>query len=88
MKFTVIARAGLTQQEFGDMCNVSRVTVNMWNSGKMKPHRYIHRNVQYVVTTLEAALKAGTLPLAKGISKADRVRTYAQLATSAADAAS
>lgn len=65
--FSVIRQARLTQTEFGDLCKVSRVTVNLWVKGKMQPHRYNRELVAQYAETVAHALKSKKLPLAHGL---------------------
>lgn len=62
MDFNIIKRADLTQQQFADICGVSRVTVNLWVSGKMNPHRLIVDHVDHVLTTLHKLVESKELP--------------------------
>ena len=63
LNFSGIALSGLTQTEFGQLCGVSRVTVNSWVRGKMSPHRFIRTKVTTMIRALNLALDAGLLPL-------------------------
>lgn len=67
MNFEIINRAGLTQREFGQLCGVSRVTVNLWATGRFRPNRYIVASVREQVKALEDAVAAGRLPLADSV---------------------
>ena len=74
--FTVIARAGLTQDEFSQLVSVSRVTVNMWVRGKVQPHRYVRDKVKWFVGHLEDAISMGYMPIGRSptkITKAQRL---------------
>ncbi|HQT19125.1 MAG TPA: helix-turn-helix transcriptional regulator [Thiobacillus sp.] len=62
MDFTIIKAAGLTQQEFANLCEVSRTTVNLWTSGKMQPHRFICKNVERVLAVIAKAVEEQKLP--------------------------
>jgi transcriptional regulator with XRE-family HTH domain len=73
MDFTTISRAGLTQREFADLAGVSRVTTNMWVTGKMSPHRFIKDNVDALLKALDSALSYDQFPLPKSIPKHQRV---------------
>lgn len=72
LDFTVIERAGLTQQEFADAAAVSRVTTNKWVMGKMAPHRYIKKRIAELLETLEEAIAEEALPLPAGMPKHQR----------------
>lgn len=61
--FTVISRAGLTQEEFANIAGVSRVTTNMWVRSKVQPHKYVSAKIATVLRHLECAISFGTLPL-------------------------
>lgn len=65
--FSAIHRAGLTQSEFGALCEVSRITVNLWVNGKMQPHRYNRDHVAMCILAIADALKEDKLPLPSGI---------------------
>lgn len=64
MEFKIIEKAGLTQREFGDICSVSRTTVNLWVNGRMKPHRYIQSRVKEKLEQVARAVENGKLPTA------------------------
>ncbi len=72
LDFSVIERAGLTQQEFADAAAVSRVTTNKWVMGKMAPHRYIKARITELLGVLEAAIDDEHLPLPSGMPKHQR----------------
>lgn len=76
MDFSLIAAASLTQREFSELCGVSRVTTNLWVTGKMRPHRYIQANIASVLDAIKAALDANELPLS---NKVDRSRRSQEL---------
>lgn len=63
--FSAIHRAGLTQSEFAALCEVSRVTVNLWVKAKMQPHRYHRDHVAMCLRAVKEALAADYLPLNK-----------------------
>lgn len=79
MDFTTISRAGLTQREFADLVGVSRVTTNMWVTGKMAPHRFIKDNVEAVLLALNTAIENDQFPLPKSVPKHQRVDTARDL---------
>lgn len=68
MDFSVIKRARMTQGEFADLVGVSRVTVNQWVRGKMRPHRYTSAKIGAMLEHLESAAEFGELPLPNGVS--------------------
>lgn len=84
MDFSVIERSGLKQHEFGDLCGVSRVTVNLWATGKVSPHRFIHDRVAAVIDVVQSAISGGVLPLTRAMPKAARTAALAQLAADVA----
>lgn len=65
LDFSVVKKAGLTQIEFASLCDVTRTTVNLWVSGSNAPHRFIYKRIATVITALQRALDAETLPLPK-----------------------
>lgn len=69
--FSAIHRAGLTQSEFADICEVSRITVNLWVKGKMQPHRYNRDHVAMCILATANAIESRKLPLPSGL-KGDR----------------
>jgi DNA-binding XRE family transcriptional regulator len=62
MNLTAAADSGLTQTELAQVLGVSRVTVNLWLNGKMKPHRYNAENVRRRLELLHEALKRNLIP--------------------------
>lgn len=76
--FSVARQAGLSQSELAAVLGVSRVTVNLWVKGKMKPHRYNVDNVRARMALLAAAIKHNLIP------KHDRRRTPRHAAISSA----
>ena len=70
--FSLIDKAGLTQKEFAELCSVSRVTVNLWVSSKMSPHRYIRERVAEALDTVAQALGSGRLPLSDELPRDER----------------
>ena len=63
LDFTIIKRAGITQQEFAQLCEVTRTTVNLWVSGNTKPHKCVRRRVTTVTAAMTRAVDAALLPL-------------------------
>ena len=61
--FTIIKRAGITQQEFAQLCEVTRTTVNLWVKGGTKPHKCMRRRVATVTAAVARAVEAELLPL-------------------------
>lgn len=72
MDFGLIARAGLTQKEFAELCDVSRTTVNLWVTGKMNPHRFVRENIERNLAQLAQCVDEGKLPLPNS-KKLDRI---------------
>ena len=65
LDFSTVKKAGLTQIEFANLCDVTRTTANLWIKGNNQPHRFILRRIAAVLTTLARAVEAHTLPLPK-----------------------
>lgn len=61
--FAVVAKAGLTQKEFAELCGVSRITANLWVRGHNQPHAYIRDKVAEIIASLVDAVDRGSLPL-------------------------
>jgi DNA-binding XRE family transcriptional regulator len=63
MDFATIKAAGLTQGEFAHLCDVSRVTTNLWVKGRMGPNKFLKQRVADTLAALAAAVADGRLPL-------------------------
>ena len=61
--FSLIAQAGLTQQDAADYLGLSRVTINYWVQGRVEPHPWIKEDVGAFLAKLRAAIDAGRLPV-------------------------
>jgi DNA-binding XRE family transcriptional regulator len=61
--FSLIAQAGLTQQDAADYLGVSRVTVNYWVQGRVEPHAWIQEDVGKFLAKLKAGLDEERLPI-------------------------
>lgn len=61
LDFSAIERAGLTQQEFANLVNVTRVTVNHWVNGGM-PANFLKKVVRNYLEDLELAIERQWLP--------------------------
>ena len=70
--FTILQRAGITQAEYGAQAGVSRITVNLWVNGTHNPNIYLQPGVKRLNRALEAAVKAGALPLPSTVGRMDR----------------
>lgn len=62
MDFSIIKKAGIGQLEFGNLCEVSRVTVSNWVLGKTAPNRHVVKQVAKQLTLLRAAVRLRYLP--------------------------
>lgn len=62
MNFATAIEAGLTQGELARAIGVSRVTINLWLNGKMKPHRYNAANIAASLEILGKAIAQGLIP--------------------------
>jgi len=67
--FSILPDAGVTQLEFAALVGVSRVTVNLWAAGKMRPHQYIRARVKTLMTAFQKAVQHDLLPLPKDTPK-------------------
>lgn len=63
MDFSIIGRAGLTQQQFGELVGVNRITVNTWVGGRYNPNNRLRPIVIRALNLLSDAIKAGSLPI-------------------------
>lgn len=75
MNFQRALDAGLTQSELAHVLGVSRVTVNLWVHGKMKPHRYNIEHVRQRMGLLDSAIERHLLPRSMGrrVSRRDEL---------------
>lgn len=85
MDFSMISRSGLTQREFGALCGVGRVTVNLWIAGKMGPHRYIRDTVERALSMVSAALDDSKLPFSNTATKEERQAAVTRMALEVRD---
>lgn len=76
MNFDIIERAGLTQQEFADLIQFSRPSVNLWINGRKTPGKRAARTLQAAQQVLAKAVEENHLP-AK--SKAAKVKLLAAI---------
>jgi len=81
MDFSVVKKAGLYQHEFGDLCGVSRVTVNLWVRTPTKPHPLIRNKVKDILSGLQSAVSAGALPIPNNVPKKNRMEKIRQVVT-------
>jgi transcriptional regulator with XRE-family HTH domain len=65
LDFAIIKKAGLSQQDFADLCGVSRVTVNLWVNGKT-PSRFLKEKLSETLMAIAEADALGKLPQQKG----------------------
>jgi DNA-binding XRE family transcriptional regulator len=70
--FSVLAKAGLTQDDFAKLVGVSRVSVNMWMRGKVKPHTLVHDKITKLLVSVEYAVDNGFLPLQERLARGER----------------
>lgn len=84
MQFDVIDKAGLTQTQFANLVGVSRVTVNTWVRGHMKPRRHIQPRVARALKLINEALEARRLPVDPRIWDVAVTRQLERLAASLA----
>ena len=62
MDYTIIERAGLTQQEAADLLHIARVTLNLHINGKNKPMPTVALRTERVFALLERLVEAKKLP--------------------------
>ena len=62
MDYSVIARAGLTQQEFASLINFSRPSTNLWINGRKTPGPRAAHHIKLALAALESAVENGHLP--------------------------
>lgn len=84
MDFNIIATADLRQHEFAALAGVSRVTTNLWVSGKMAPHRFIRADIENLIAEIKIALENKHLPIDRGVPKHLRMRTIREAVSSLA----
>ena len=62
VEFQTALAAGLSQTEIAKVLGVSRVTLNLWLNGKMKPHRYHKHVVDARIALLNKAVEQNLIP--------------------------
>lgn len=62
MNFDIIERAGLTQQEFADLIQFSRPSVNLWINGRKEPGPRAASRITVGLRELHKAVKEKNLP--------------------------
>lgn len=70
MDFTILKRAGVSQEFFAGLLRVSTPAVNKWVKGG-NVHKARIGAVQKILGALEAATEAGELPV-QGVTKEER----------------
>jgi transcriptional regulator with XRE-family HTH domain len=80
LDFMTAQSAGLTQTEIAKVLGVSRVTINLWVNGKMKPHRYHRDSVVEKMALLNAAIEQNLLPKTTSSRKPRHAEIAAALA--------
>lgn len=64
LDFSEVKAFGLTQSELAKVLDVSRVTINLWANGKMKPHRLHAEAITGKIKALRLAVELGLIPKA------------------------
>lgn len=84
LDFACIEKAGLTQDDFARLAKVSRVTVNQWMRGKVKPHILLGQRIAKLLSRIEVAVGAGKLPLSADGARESKLNAIAAALTEAA----
>lgn len=63
LNFDVIKKAGLTQAQFGELLQVSRVAVNSWIHGGFGIHPMRRARVERLLKAMRQAVRDGKLPV-------------------------
>jgi DNA-binding XRE family transcriptional regulator len=61
-KFTLIAKSGMTHNEFAALIRVSRGSVNNWVKGHTTPTNKLQGRIRSCLTLIDAAVDRGYLP--------------------------
>jgi len=77
--FDVIRTAKMTPSNVAKLLNVSRVAVSLWMNGHSEPHHLIRRRVDRLLRAVDAAVKAGTLPLSEDVPRKSRHAEIARI---------
>lgn len=78
--FDVIAQAGLSQAQFAELAQVSRITVNTWVTGKHSPSPTLRPTVNKILKVLAREVMAGRLPIDKTIGNRMQRKHLANIA--------
>lgn len=62
MNFDILERAGLTQQEFADLTQFSRPSVNLWINERKPPGARARRALDAALAILAKTVEEGHLP--------------------------
>lgn len=59
----LLHKAGITQGELARLLRISRVSINLWVSGRRTPGPFHEPRFTQILQRIQNALEAGTLPL-------------------------
>ena len=74
MDFTILAKAGVRQTEFGKLVGVSKIAVFKWTKGGGVDRRHSEK-IGKLLAVIEGATQNGHLPIPEGTANADRLKT-------------
>lgn len=61
--FSIVKKAGLTQQDYADLVGISRVAASKHIMGHTGPHKLIEKRVSKILRLLSRAVERGALPI-------------------------
>jgi len=76
MDLSILKQAGVSQNEFGRLCGVSKIAVFKWSKGG-GVNRFLQPKVVKLLATITQAVETGALPLPPGTPRADREKMIA-----------
>ncbi len=82
MDFSIIERAGITQRQYADLVGVTRVTVNFWIKGRVRPRDIVRSRIALANAALERAVEAGELPITEEVQEDPIKATLARIKAS------
>ena len=77
MDFSILKRAGVSYQEFGDLCGVTKIAVFKWTKGG-GVNKFLQPKVVKLLAAADQAIENNDLPLPVGTPRCDREKMIAQ----------
>lgn len=73
INFSILKQAGVSYEEFGALCNVSKIAVYKWTKGGGVDKRHSDK-IAKLVKAVEKAVDNKLLPLQHGTARVERVQ--------------